>query len=167
MKGFDTSLRLHSSLSYGFLPLRQNVTLNSRIRYSRSYSLVMLKLLTSTAYGSHHVSPVTRVRSTPVKSPLVKSLTQLTGWNQSSHQLDRRAFSSDSKAAESDSEGSDTKSSTAIVSTKPNLNDSLTVSIILNKVHFFFFCFRAIGNFMIMGFFSIHNVGFKESIEMH
>ncbi|KAL1211769.1 putative lon protease protein 4, chloroplastic/mitochondrial [Cardamine amara subsp. amara] len=78
----------------------------------------MLKLFTSTAYVSHHVTPAIRIRSSPVKSPLLNALTQLTGWNRSSHELGRRAFSSDS-------EGSDTNSS-AIVS-KPNLNDCLTL----------------------------------------
>ncbi|ESQ49481.1 hypothetical protein EUTSA_v100220931mg, partial [Eutrema salsugineum] len=61
----------------------------------------MLKLLTLNAYGAHHVIPAIRVGSNPVKSPLFKALTQLTGWNRSSHELGRRAFCSDSKAAES------------------------------------------------------------------
>ncbi|VVA96612.1 unnamed protein product [Arabis nemorensis] len=64
-KGFDTSLvRLRSSPSYGFLPLRQNVTLNSRIFYTRASS-----------YGAHLVASAIRVRSSPVKSPLFNQLT--------------------------------------------------------------------------------------------
>ncbi|KFK37993.1 hypothetical protein AALP_AA3G056200, partial [Arabis alpina] len=68
----------------------------------------MFKLLTSTAYGARHLNPAIRVGSSPVKSPLFRALSQLTGWN---HELGRRAFSSD----------------TAVVSTKPNLEDCLTV----------------------------------------
>lgn len=75
----------------------------------------MLKLLTSTSY----VTPAILVRSTPVKTPMLKSLTQLTGWNRSSYELGPRAFSSEL--------GSDTKSTPTTVSTKPNLDDCLTV----------------------------------------
>ncbi|XP_023642165.1 lon protease homolog 4, chloroplastic/mitochondrial isoform X2 [Capsella rubella] len=77
----------------------------------------MLKLFASTAYGSHHLTPA--IRSNPVNSLLFKSLTQLTGWNRSTYELGLRAFSSESD--------SDTKSSAAIVSTKPCLDDCLTV----------------------------------------
>ncbi|XP_020887889.1 lon protease homolog 4, chloroplastic/mitochondrial isoform X1 [Arabidopsis lyrata subsp. lyrata] len=78
----------------------------------------MLKLLTPTA--SHHVTPAIRFRSTPVKSLLFKQLTLLTGWNRTSYELGRRAFSSELD--------SDAKSSaTTTVSTKPHLDDCLTV----------------------------------------
>ncbi|AAF26081.1 putative mitochondrial LON ATP-dependent protease [Arabidopsis thaliana] len=79
----------------------------------------MLKFLTPTAYASHHVTPATRFRSTPVKNLLFKQLTLLTGWNRSSYELGRRSFSSDLD--------SDTKSSTTTVSAKPHLDDCLTV----------------------------------------
>ncbi|CAL9219764.1 unnamed protein product [Arabidopsis halleri] len=80
----------------------------------------MLKLLIPSAYGSHHVTPAIRFRSTPVKSLLFKQLTLLTGWNRSSYELGRRSFSSELD--------SDTKSSeTTTVSTKPHLDDCLTV----------------------------------------
>ncbi|CAG7878305.1 unnamed protein product [Brassica rapa] len=78
----------------------------------------MLKLLTSTAYGGHHVNPI--------KSPLFKTLSQLTGSNRSSLELGCHAFCSsqsdyaaNSKAAKSDS---DTKSSSGVVSKVPKLD---------------------------------------------
>ncbi|CAH2054929.1 unnamed protein product [Thlaspi arvense] len=86
----------------------------------------MLKLLASTAYGAHHLNPAIRVGSSSVKSPLFKALSQLTGWNRSSHELGLRAFCSDSKVAESEP-GSDTIASSAIVSAIPKLEDCLTV----------------------------------------
>lgn len=152
-RAFDTtSLRLqHSSLSYGFLPIRLSLTLISQIRYSRSSSPVMLKFLTPTAYASHHVTPATRFRSTPVKNLLFKQLTLLTGWNRSSYELGRRSFSSDLD--------SDTKSSTTTVSAKPHLDDCLTVCSNFFKITLFFF--PTMGNFMIMG-----NVRFPETIEL-
>ncbi|KAJ4892971.1 hypothetical protein Rs2_19765 [Raphanus sativus] len=84
----------------------------------------MLKLLTSTAYGGHHVNSI--------KSPLFKTLSQLTGLNRSSHEL----------AAKLDSEVSHTKSSSGVVSKTPNLEDYQTVIAlpVLNKPLFPGFC---------------------------
>ncbi|CAE5966272.1 unnamed protein product [Arabidopsis arenosa] len=79
----------------------------------------MLKLLTPTAYGSHHVTSAIRFRSTPVNSLFFKPLTLLTGWNRTSYELGRRSFSSELD--------SDTKPSATTVSTKPHLDDCLTV----------------------------------------
>ncbi|CAH2054931.1 unnamed protein product [Thlaspi arvense] len=109
-KGFVTSLGLlHSSPSYDFLPLRQSVTLNSRISYSRSF------------YGAQLATPEIRVGSTRFKSPLF----QLTGWNRSSHEFGR----SDGTDFFCNAVGSDSdpKSSPAIVSETTNLEDCLTV----------------------------------------
>ncbi|CAN7002891.1 unnamed protein product [Brassica rapa subsp. trilocularis] len=86
----------------------------------------MLKLLTSTAYGGHHVNPI--------KNPLLfKTLSQLTGSNRSSLELGCHAFCSsqsdyaaDSKAAKSDS---DTKSSSGVVSKASKLDDYQTRGI--------------------------------------
>ncbi|KAF8089655.1 hypothetical protein N665_0500s0021 [Sinapis alba] len=95
----------------------------------------MLKLLSSTAYGVHHANPSSRLGSNPVKTPLFKALSQLTGWNRSPHELSRRAFCSnqsdaaaDPKADVSNPEVSDTKSSSAVVvSTTTSLDDYQTV----------------------------------------
>ncbi|KFK37994.1 hypothetical protein AALP_AA3G056300 [Arabis alpina] len=86
----------------------------------------MLKLLTSTSYTAHHFNPSIRVGSSPFKSPLFKSLSQLTGWNRSSHELGRRYFSSDQSANLTAAE-SVTEASSAIVSTIPSIDDCLTV----------------------------------------
>lgn len=147
MKGFDTNLRLQASspeFSNGFLPKRQNfINLNLRNCYPRSFSPTMLKLFTSSASRVHHLTPAIRVGSSPVESPLFKALSQLTGWNRRSASLGHRAFfcseptdgeaavEAEAKAVESDSEGSDSKSSSAIVPTNPRPEDCLTVSLIL------------------------------------
>ncbi|CAH8353309.1 unnamed protein product [Eruca vesicaria subsp. sativa] len=88
----------------------------------------MLKLLSSTAL----VNPSSRVGSIPVKTPLFKALSQLTGWNRTPHELTRRAFCSNQSdvAADlkSDVSDSDKKSSSAVVvSTTTNLDDYQTV----------------------------------------
>ncbi|VVA96613.1 unnamed protein product [Arabis nemorensis] len=84
----------------------------------------MLKLLTSTAYSAHHFNPATRVGSNPVNTPLFKALSQLTGRNRISHELGRRAFSSDRGEAAAADSGTE---SSAIVSTNPSVEDCLTV----------------------------------------
>ncbi|CAE6123003.1 unnamed protein product [Arabidopsis arenosa] len=99
----------------------------------------MLKLFTSSASRVQHLTPAIRVGSSPVESPLFKALSQITGWNRRSASLGHRAFfcseptdgeaaaEVEAKAVESDSEGSDSKSSSAIVSTNPRPEDCLTV----------------------------------------
>nr|P93655.2 RecName: Full=Lon protease homolog 1, mitochondrial; Flags: Precursor [Arabidopsis thaliana]AAM13870.1 putative Lon protease homolog 2 precursor [Arabidopsis thaliana]AAM51430.1 putative Lon protease homolog 2 precursor [Arabidopsis thaliana] len=100
----------------------------------------MLKLFTSSASRVHHLTPVSRVvGSSPVESPLFKALSQITGWNRRSTSLGHRAFfcseptngeaaaEAETKAVESDSEVSDSKSSSAIVPTNPRPEDCLTV----------------------------------------
>ncbi|KAG7556627.1 ATPase AAA-type core [Arabidopsis suecica] len=99
----------------------------------------MLKLFTSSASRVQHLTPAIRVGSSPVESPLFKALSQITGWNRRSGSLGHRAFfcseptdgeaaaEVEAKAVESDSEGSDSKSSSAIVSTNPRPEDCLTV----------------------------------------
>ncbi|KAJ4886115.1 hypothetical protein Rs2_25863 [Raphanus sativus] len=94
----------------------------------------MLKLLSSTAHGVHHVNPAHRVGSNPViKTPLFKALSQLTGWN---HELlSRRAFcsnqndaaASDPKPNASNPEVSDTKSVVVSTTTTTSLDDYQTV----------------------------------------
>ncbi|CAA0381472.1 unnamed protein product [Arabidopsis thaliana] len=103
--GFDTTLRLPSY--YGFLHLTQNLTLNSRV-----------------FYGARHVTPpAIRVGSNPVQSLLLfRAPTQLTGWNRSSRDLLGRRVSFSDR-----SDGVDLLSSSPILSTNPNLDDSLTV----------------------------------------
>lgn len=148
MKGFDTNLRLQASsreFSNGFLHKRQNfINLNLRNCYHprSSFSPTMLKLFTSSASRVQHLTPAIRVGSSPVESPLFKALSQITGWNRRSGSLGHRAFfcseptdgeaaaEVEAKAVESDSEGSDSKSSSAIVSTNPRPEDCLTVSLI-------------------------------------
>jgi len=147
MKGFDTNLRLQASspeFSNGFLPKRQNfIKLNRRNCYPRSsFSPTMLKLFTSSASRVHHLTPVSRVvGSSPVECPLFKALSQITGWNRRSTSLGHRAFfcseptngeaaaEAETKAVESDSEVSDSKSSSAIVPTNPRPEDCLTVCV--------------------------------------
>ncbi|XP_009124965.1 lon protease homolog 4, chloroplastic/mitochondrial [Brassica rapa] len=96
----------------------------------------MLKLLSSTAHTIHHSNPSPRVGSNPIKTPLFKALSQLTGWNRSSQELSRRAFCSnqsdaaaDPKSDASNPEASDTKSSSAVVvsTTTTSLDDYQTV----------------------------------------
>ncbi|OAO90645.1 LON_ARA_ARA [Arabidopsis thaliana] len=100
----------------------------------------MLKLFTSSASRVHHLTPVSRVvGSSPVECPLFKALSQITGWNRRSTSLGHRAFfcseptngeaaaEAETKAVESDSEVSDSKSSSAIVPTNPRPEDCLTV----------------------------------------
>ncbi|KAL9290445.1 Lon protease 3 [Arabidopsis thaliana] len=103
--GFDTTLRLPSY--YGFLHLTQSLTLNSRV-----------------FYGARHVTPpAIRVGSNPVQSLLLfRAPTQLTGWNRSSRDLLGRRVSFSDR-----SDGVDLLSSSPILSTNPNLDDSLTV----------------------------------------
>ncbi|KAF3532572.1 hypothetical protein DY000_02043827 [Brassica cretica] len=94
----------------------------------------MLKLLSSTAHTIHHANPSPRVGSNPIKTPLFKALSQLTGWN---HELGRRrAFCSnqsdaaaDPKSDASNPEASDTKSSSSVVvsTTTTSLDDYQTV----------------------------------------
>ncbi|XP_010548774.2 PREDICTED: lon protease homolog 1, mitochondrial [Tarenaya hassleriana] len=147
MKGFNADLRLQTSpplpeFSNGLLRLRKSITLDSRIRFSESPRPVMLKLLSSSASLTRHVSPAAlRVGSGPVESPLFKALSQLTGWNRRPSGLGRRVFfcsepndgapeaaaDAETKAVESESEGPDFKSSSAIVSTNPRPEDCLTV----------------------------------------
>ncbi|CAL9231702.1 unnamed protein product [Arabidopsis halleri] len=145
MKGFDTNLRLQASsreFSNGFLHKRKNfINLNLRNCYypRSSFSPTMLKLFTSSASRVQYLTPAIRVGSSPVESPLFKALSQITGWNRRSGSLGHRAFfcseptdgeaaaEVEAKAVESDSEGSDSKSSSAIVSTNPRPEDCLTV----------------------------------------
>jgi len=103
--GFDTTLRLPSY--YGFLHLTQSLTLNSRV-----------------FYGARHVTPpAIRIGSNPVQSLLLfRAPTQLTGWNRSSRDLLGRRVSFSDR-----SDGVDLLSSSPILSTNPNLDDSLTV----------------------------------------
>uniref|UniRef100_A0A0D3AFF5 Lon protease homolog, mitochondrial n=1 Tax=Brassica oleracea var. oleracea TaxID=109376 RepID=A0A0D3AFF5_BRAOL len=93
----------------------------------------MLKLLSSTTHTIHHANP-SRVGSNPIKTPLFKALSHLTGWN---HELGRRrAFCSnksdaaaDPKSDASNPEASDTKSSSSVVvsTTTTSLDDYQTV----------------------------------------
>ncbi|KAG2245692.1 hypothetical protein Bca52824_085320 [Brassica carinata] len=97
----------------------------------------MLKLLSSTAHGVHHANPSSRVGSIPVKSPLFKALSQLTGWNRNPHELlSRRAFCSnqsdaavDPKADVPNPEVSDTKS-VVVSTTTTSLDDYQTFAFL-------------------------------------
>lgn len=118
---------------------------NYRLCRSSNRNLPMLKLLSSTAATScrTHALTATTFRTAAEPAPFFKALSQLTGLTTRRGRTVgyRRFFCSDSAGkgdeegtvveaeAKSESDGSDTKSSSAIVSTNPRLEDYLSVRL--------------------------------------
>ncbi|KAH9755519.1 Lon protease [Citrus sinensis] len=149
MQGFNSSAHFPKTSPLYFNGTSPNPKLalkfpqNYRLCRSSNRNLPMLKLLSSTAATScrTHALTATTFRTAAEPAPFFKALSQLTGLTTRSGRTVgyRRFFCSDSAGkgdeegtvveaeAKSESDGSDTKSSSAIVSTNPRLEDYLSV----------------------------------------